>query len=157
MNADEKAKQRSVLNGLRRDANVLAKRFGLRLVAVDAERASVKRRYGVCYSDGTIRIRLRHASTSRLLKYSGLVDTLCHELAHLRHFNHGQRFQALYRKILEDARAIGIYRPTPRSLEGDRREGLAIRVSKSAIPTHARSARRPVPREKPVSAQLELF
>jgi hypothetical protein len=39
------------------------------------------------------------------------VNTLCHELAHLKHFNHGPNFQAFYAKILSWARQEGIYRP----------------------------------------------
>lgn len=98
---------------LNRDAAYLARRFRLRYKALEAERANVTSRYGVCYSDGVIKIRLRHARTRRQLKYSSLVNTLCHELAHLRHFNHGERFQVLYLQILEHARARGIYRPAP--------------------------------------------
>jgi hypothetical protein len=41
------------------------------------------------------------------------VNTLCHELAHLRHFNHGPRFKAFYFRLLDFARAEGIYRPGP--------------------------------------------
>jgi predicted metal-dependent hydrolase len=98
---------------LNRDAEQLAARFQLRYRAVEAERPNVKRRYGVCFSDGTIRIRLRHVVTRKPLKYSSLVNTLCHELAHLRHFNHGPRFKAFYLKILEYARTEGLYRPGP--------------------------------------------
>ena len=93
------------------DAGRIAAPFGLRYKSLAAERANVKNRYGVCYSDGEIRIRLRHVTTGRPLKYSSLVNTLCHELAHLRYFNHGLRFRALYSKLLEYARAQGIYRP----------------------------------------------
>lgn len=96
---------------LERDAARIARVFGLRYRSIEPERPQVKRRLGVCYRDGSIRIRLSHATTGRALKYSSLVDTLCHELAHLRHFNHGRRFQALYRQILEHARREGIYRP----------------------------------------------
>jgi predicted metal-dependent hydrolase len=98
---------------LEQDARRIASGFGLRYRAIEPERPHVRRRLGVCYADGTIRIRLFHARSGRPLKYSSLVDTLCHELAHLRHFNHGRRFQALYRRILEHARAAGIYRPGP--------------------------------------------
>jgi len=96
---------------LNRDAERLARRFGLRYRSITAERAGVRSRYGVCYADGAIKIRLRHATTGRPLKYSSLVNTLCHELAHLRHFNHGPRFRAFYFEILDHARAMGIYRP----------------------------------------------
>ena len=98
---------------LERDASRIARVFGLRYRTIEPERPQVKRRLGVCYRDGTIRIRLQHATTGRPLKYSSLVDTLCHELAHLRHFNHGKRFQSFYRRILEHARREGIYRPGP--------------------------------------------
>lgn len=73
----------------------------------------MKRRYGVCFSDGSIRIRLRHAASGRPLKYSSLVSTLCHELAHLRHFHHGPRFRAFYLEVLDFARSVGIYQPGP--------------------------------------------
>ena len=51
------------------------------------------------------------ATTGKPLKYSSLVNTLCHELAHLRHFDHGPRFKAFYFEILDFARESGIYRP----------------------------------------------
>ena len=101
------------MDRLNRDAQQLAARFQLKYRAIEAERANVKRRYGICFSDGTIRIRLRHVVTRKPLKYSSLVNTLCHELAHLRHFNHGPRFRAFYLKILEHARREGIYQPAP--------------------------------------------
>jgi hypothetical protein len=102
---------RALLARLNQDAERIALRFQLRYQSIEAERPQVKRRYGICYSDGQIRIRLRHVSTGRPLRYSSLVNTLCHELAHLRHMNHGPRFKALYLKVLEWARSEGIYRP----------------------------------------------
>ena len=78
-----------------------------------AERDGVTEHYGVCYEDGAIRIRLRHARTERLLKESSLVDTLCHELAHLRYLNHGLRFRklAMFKRHQERHR-----RPAPAGL-----------------------------------------
>ena len=109
----ERSRPQELIARLNRDGAALAARFGLRYRAIEPEQPRVKRRYGVCYADGTIRIRLRHASTGQPLKYSSLVSTLCHELAHLKHFNHGLRFQRFYRQILEYARAVKIYAPGP--------------------------------------------
>ena len=109
----ERREAKRLIERLERDARRIAERFELRYRSVEAERAGVKNRYGVCFSDGLIKIRLRHATTRSALKYSSLVNTLCHELAHLRHFNHGPRFKAFYLRLLEFARAEGIYRPGP--------------------------------------------
>jgi len=96
---------------LRRDAERIARHFDLAYREIVPERANVRRRYGVCYADGRIQVRLNHARTGEALKYSSLVNTLCHEMAHLRHFNHGPRFKALYFRVLDYARREGIYRP----------------------------------------------
>lgn len=96
---------------LERDAAIIAARFGLRYRTIEPERPHVRRRYGVCYRDGTIRIRLFHVVTGKPLRYSSLVATLCHELAHLRHFDHSPRFRAFNLHVLEWAREAGIYRP----------------------------------------------
>jgi WLM domain-containing protein len=98
---------------LQRDAAVLASRFQLSYREIAPEKPRVKRRYGACTVEGRIALRLRHARTGELLKYSSLVNTLCHELAHLRHFNHGPRFKSFYLRILEFARSSGIYLPGP--------------------------------------------
>jgi predicted metal-dependent hydrolase len=102
---------RTLIERLNRDAQQIAWRFGLRYRSIEAERANVTSRYGVCYDDGVIKIRLRHAVTGQPLRYSSLISTLCHELAHLRYFNHGLRFRAFNQQLLEFARAEKIYRP----------------------------------------------
>jgi hypothetical protein len=113
-NGADRATSRNLIARLNRDAQQIAWRFDLRYRSIEAERADVKSRYGICYEDGVIRIRLRHAVTGKPLLYSSLVSTLCHELAHLRHFNHGVRFRAFNIELLEFARAQGIYRPGSR-------------------------------------------
>ncbi len=109
----EQRAARELIGRLERDAERIARRFRLAYRSIEAERANVRSRYGVCYDDGRIKIRLRHAVTGRQLKYSSLVNTLCHELAHLRHFDHGERFKAFYFQLLDYARSEGIYRPGP--------------------------------------------
>jgi hypothetical protein len=104
---------RRAMDRLRQWGRDLASHFGLRWTAIDPERDGVTTHYGICYADGVIRIRLRHAKTGRLLKESSLVDTLCHELGHLKHFDHSPRFWRYYRRILDEARKRGYYRPGP--------------------------------------------
>ena len=101
------------MSRLRQDAEFLARRFQLTYTEIAPEKPRVKRRYGVCTADGRIALRLRHAKTGEQLKYSSLINTLCHELAHLRHFNHGPRFKSFYLEILDFARRSGVYRPGP--------------------------------------------
>ena len=124
---DRRIRQRLV-ERLSRDAERVARRFGLRYRSIEAERGNVTSRYGHCTFDGEIKIRLRHAVTGQPLKYSSLVNTLCHELAHLRHFDHGERFKAFYLELLAFARAAGIYRPGP-----DRRR-VAAAAARAQIP-----------------------
>ena len=109
---------------LRKQGADLARRFGLRYLAIDPEAAGVVEHYGICYEDGLIRIRLRHARTGKILKESSLVDTLCHELAHLRHFDHSVRFRKFYQRILNTARELGYYRPGPLEARGPVQLGL---------------------------------
>jgi len=105
--------RRELIDRLRSDGRRIAAHFGLAYEGIDPENARVKRRYGSCHSDGRIKIRLTHVRTGRPLKYSSMIDTLCHELAHLKHFNHGPRFKAFYFRILDWAREQGIYSPGP--------------------------------------------
>jgi len=107
----------AVLTRLRAIAAHLTEQFRLRPSTVDAEDDGIVAHYGICTADGRIRIRLRHATTGRLLKESSLVDTLCHELAHLRYFDHSLRFRRFHERILAEARRRGWYRPGPRRTE----------------------------------------
>jgi predicted metal-dependent hydrolase len=145
----DRATSRMLIRSLERDAELIARRFGLSYKSIEAERANVTGHYGICYSDGAIRIRLRHAVTGRPLKYSSLVNTLCHELAHLRHFDHSPRFRTFYLRLLEYARAEGIYRPRRPATPVDRRGRAGDLSSAAAAPSRARA------REGP--EQLRLF
>ncbi len=118
--------KKELLGRLEVDALRICARFRLRYRVLEAERANVKSRYGICFSDGTIRIRLRHATSGNPLKYSSLVNTLCHELAHLKYFNHGPGFQTFYAEILGWARRESIYQPRALKTTAKRIETDAI-------------------------------
>ena len=135
--------EEEVMRRLHRDAGRLVDQFRLPLARLAKEGNRVKRRYGSCDSDGVIRIRLLNQRTGKILKYSSMISTLCHELAHLRHFDHGPRFKAFYFRLLDFARAEGIYQP--------RRAGLA---SEPVAASPARAVDGSMPAEP---SQLELF
>jgi hypothetical protein len=96
---------------LRRDAARVAEHFRLPSFDLDADRPDTGDRYGLCHDDGRIRVRLVNVATGRPLKYSALIDTVVHELAHLRHMDHGPAWETLYQRMLAWCRAEGIYRP----------------------------------------------
>jgi len=146
--------KRELLERLRADALRIALHFGLRYRVIEAERANVKRRYGVCFSDGEIRVRLAHVRTGEPLKYSSLVNTLCHELAHLRHFHHGDRFKQFYLELLGWARVQGIYRPAP---PGERAPGSAASAGRRAAAASEPRPRERRPKPEGGPEQLALF
>jgi predicted metal-dependent hydrolase len=120
MKAAEQREEDALLRRLREDAQLLAQAYGLPLRSIAKTRRDA-RLYGTCDIDGQIRIRLRSRITGEFLRYSSLVATLCHELAHLRHFHHGPSFVRFYRELLEAARARGLYRPaSPAALRAAR-------------------------------------
>jgi hypothetical protein len=149
----------SLMRRLNRDAADIARHFGLRYRSIEAERANVTSRYGICYDDGVIKIRLRHAVSGKPLRYSSLVNTLCHELAHLRHFNHGERFRLFYREVLEYARSERLYRPKPVAARGALvAEGaLAARSGGESVPGRGAKPTRPREPESAGPEQLSLF
>ena len=110
---------RALVARLNQDAARIAGKFGLTCRAIVAERPSARGHYGICYEDGLIKIRLQHATRGTPLKYSSLVNTLCHELAHLRHFDHSEAFQRFYGALLSWARRQSIYRPGRRASAGE--------------------------------------
>ena len=51
------------------------------------------------------------ANPFKLRKHSAIIKTMIHELAHIRHMNHGQKFWELNDELMKEAREKGIYQP----------------------------------------------
>ena len=107
----QREQRKALMGRLQSDGARIAAHFGLTYRGIVAERPGVVGHYGICYEDGLIKIRLQHATRGTPLKYSSLVNTLCHELAHLKFFDHQDGFRRLYARLLAWARAQGIYQP----------------------------------------------
>lgn len=140
-----------LMRRLNADAVRIAGHFGLVYRAIVPEHRAASH-YGICYEDGLIKIRLEHARLGTPLKYSSLVNTLCHELSHLRHFNHGPRFRSYLEEVLAWSRRQGIYRPGARTpapvtacgVTPEEREGFLEEMRRAAA--HATVRPRPLQR-----------
>ena len=103
--------ENQLLVKIRRDAQRIAKRFRLKYLDITTEPEHIRDRFGSCDEDRIIRIRLHNLQNGRFLKYWNLVNTLCHEMAHLKFMDHGKNFKNLNRSILVWARERRIYNP----------------------------------------------
>jgi predicted metal-dependent hydrolase len=79
--------------------------FGLELKRViPMEREYTKRFRGLCSDEGVIRICVRTARNGRWNKKRDtryeIFQVVAHELAHLKHFDHGEKWHTLYVNIL---------------------------------------------------------
>ena len=150
--------RKALMERLQSDGARIAAHYGLACRGIVAERPGVVGHYGICYEDGLIKIRLQHATRGTPLKYSSLVNTLCHELAHLKFFDHQEGFRRFYARLLAWARAQGIYRPRGvdsapdcRLTPAERRE--ILRSFRDALDGSTQSPAE----EPPTRGQLTLF
>jgi len=134
------ASDREILGRLRRKARRLAADFRLKRHRIEQAdpRTSLA---GSCSSEGEILIRLHRLNTRRRLSHRWLLDTLCHELAHLRHMDHGRKFRQLHREILDRARGGPSIIPTITTSEWPSRATAA-----AMRPGRKRPRRRPTSR-----------
>lgn len=92
-----------------------AAKFDLKLKEVKGPKKKWRGRYvASCSKRGVIRMRLR---CSEETPYPGkryeayhYIDTMAHELAHLRHQKHSSEWFELYFQILDLMRVCGVYR-----------------------------------------------
>ena len=81
---------------------ILCKQFDLRCRALhvfDPDDPDKRENCGVCYIDGTIVLNLRKGEFGKFESVDELIDTVIHEVAHLKHQGHGKKFWAFHRKM----------------------------------------------------------
>lgn len=75
--------------------------FGLELRKVKPlKRKHAKKMYGYCTDKGTVAIGIRDHGEKKLYNAYRIMETIAHELAHVKHWNHGPEWFALYGQIL---------------------------------------------------------
>jgi len=99
MTKKQKAEDARVLGMVREALELYAGVYCLRLRSVELLRGS-NTVFGRCYSDGSIFITVRWKNGKQVLPYS-LLDTMAHELAHLRYFSHSPRWMRLHATLLQ--------------------------------------------------------
>lgn len=60
--------------------------------------------FGWCNKRGDIRIGLRCLKTGKLLEHGEIIDTVCHELAHLKFLDHKKQWKETYHKYCDYVR-----------------------------------------------------
>jgi hypothetical protein len=110
-NLDGKEEVARHMAQIERDVQPIVQHFGLRYNALKESVAEGS--LGFNRGGGSvIPLNLRQKANPMLLrKYSAVMATMIHELAHVRHMNHGSQFQALEIEIMQWARDKGIYKP----------------------------------------------
>lgn len=119
MNARRKRKSKKIWKVAKGIARRYAVLFGLELRRVKR----LKKRYrdtlfGYCTDDGVVAIGIDADDESRHHPYV-VMQTIAHELAHLKHFSHGPAWFALYGEIFARMGADGCYKKLRRAYERD--------------------------------------
>lgn len=103
-----------LVNGLLRE---YAGKFGLTLRDIRPIKRKHHGKYvASCSQRGRIRIDLRNRFGKRFDAYH-LIDTIAHELAHLRYQNHSASWFELHMQILDLMRVSGVYLTLRRALK----------------------------------------
>lgn len=94
------------VDDLKAIAKILADDFKVKYNSV-TELPNTEEHLGQCDLNKNIAIRLKQYKRNKELKPMTVMDTLCHEMAHILFFEHGKKHRAVVRLMLK--RAISIF------------------------------------------------
>lgn len=83
-------------------ARICGKRFDLKYRSIEIfadDDPDRKNTAGMCTPDGEIYLTVRQGIRGRFETIEELIDTVTHELAHLRFFDHGPKFKRFHSKM----------------------------------------------------------
>lgn len=107
---ENKEQVAAILTKIQRDVQPILREFGLKFMSLKESVAEGS--LGFNRDKRIIALNVRQKRNPMLLrKYSAIMSTMIHEMAHLRHMNHGRGFQEFEVELMQWARDKKIYSP----------------------------------------------
>ena len=139
-NLPDKEEAADLLAQIQKEAKPILKHFGLSYETIKESVAEGSAGFNRGRRIIALNVRQR-SDPMKFRKFSAIMSTMIHELAHLRHMNHGPQFRAFDSELKAWAKKRGIYRP------GASQPAKPTKPKKPPTPKRKPTPRKPTPRK----------